>query len=566
MLKTQLVKLYSYLVNRGVPTEVVDLELEFGRPRDEVECAAFLELAKARLSGAEFDFIGVSCYTSLSFLSTLEIAKIVRRLNPSAIIAVGGYHCLGNFEDFAEAKEIDHIVRGCGLQYLENFFAGEPLPRLCSYKGSAPNPVPMRYAEYPYRYHGAPAIANIQLSRGCPFQCAFCCEPFTQNSVYVPLSIETALDSVEEVVREIAPAKIVIEDVLFGFNSGWRQEFLVALQAKQYEQIFWLEMRVDIITERTVALLSQMNVDMTIGLESLSVHTLRNMRKSNHPDRYIEAFFRTVKLFHDYDVPVTYTIMLNYPGETYESFSETIANIERAQAMVDDPCFRFDFLEYSFYPGNSTFSEIDQLNREHGTEIGDRVWYTRTDGQMLEKALCTVPSRDLLGRFGREGIRQYFQQSVERIEARTSAARRPRSTLARAWRFFDALKRRLAPWRSFNFFSRGPALGQRSLSSVAALVPIHARLTQRLLHSFGPKAGEDWAERERAWHCAVDIIAHEISGDPSALHEGDVSGLLPSLAYAVEEQDFQPWIAADKMEDRPTRAMWAKCLRTVHQT
>jgi hypothetical protein len=58
-----------------------------------------------------------------------------------------------------------------------------------------------------------------------------------------------------------------------------------------------------------------MNIDVTVGLESLSSHTLGNMRKTNHPGRYIEAFFKTAQLFQDYDVPVTFTIMLNYPGD-----------------------------------------------------------------------------------------------------------------------------------------------------------------------------------------------------------------------------------------------------------
>jgi hypothetical protein len=95
--------------------------------------------------------------------------------------------------------------------------------------------------------------------------------------------------------------------------------------------------------------------------------------------------------------------------------------------MVENSCFQFDFLEYSFYPGNGTYNKIDILNREFGTEIGDRAWYERTDGLMLEKALCTIPSRDLLTRFGRGRIRHYFQEAVERIQRRTAAASHPRS-------------------------------------------------------------------------------------------------------------------------------------------
>jgi hypothetical protein len=44
------------------------------------------------------------------------------------------------------------------------------------------------------------------------------------------------------------------------------------------------------------------------------------MNKTSNPDRYLRSFYESVALANRFQLPVTYSIMLNYPGETWQSY------------------------------------------------------------------------------------------------------------------------------------------------------------------------------------------------------------------------------------------------------
>jgi radical SAM superfamily enzyme YgiQ (UPF0313 family) len=550
VVRTQLVKLYSFLRSQGIDARILDLELELGRPEDEIEVEGFLEGAR-RLIGAEtYDLVGISCYTSVNYTSTLAIAALLREVQPGARIAVGGYHCLGKPSDFADCGDIDHVVRGDGIQFLDAWLSGASLPKFLSFDGHAPDPNPMLYGDYPYRYRSTASIANIQVSRGCPFPCRFCSEPFIGNSRFTPLPVDEAIRSIDEVIAALDPDKIVIEDLLFGFNAKWRYSFLEALRDRKHRQLFWVEMRADTVTERTVELLSQMNFELTIGLESASPHTIRVMEKARHPERYIEGFFTTARLVQKFEVPTNFSVMLNYPGETFESFTETMDNIERAQRHESDPHFRFDFFEYSFYPGNHVFEEIDDLEARFGTRMADRAWYTRRDGRMLEMALSEVPSRALLERVGLDRVHDYFDERTARVHARTSATGHLRCQLVRSWRFVCALQRRLPELRRENFFARRLAEGtRRRAASIAALSGAHAVVMHRLIESVGRPS---WLTRHRIWSRLVDRFAEQIS-TPDALED---ASRVKAVVRDAEALLAQPSKAIARLATRPKGRPW----------
>src|SRR5262245_24616494 len=216
VLKTQLLKLFAYLRHQGASVDIVDLELEFGRPVSSVDCERFLQGAKSRMEGGRYDFVGISCYTSMSYLSTIAVSRLARELYPQAIIAVGGYHCLGKAADFNNELQIDFVVRGSGLMFLDALCSNKRIDRICTFSGTSTGLGSLPYNQYPYRHVDSPGVAHLQLSQGCPFQCSFCCEPYSGNSKYEPLGVDEALGEVDLAVNSLAPRKIVIEDVIFG--------------------------------------------------------------------------------------------------------------------------------------------------------------------------------------------------------------------------------------------------------------------------------------------------------------------------------------------------------------
>ena len=557
VVRTQLVKLYSYLRAAGVPdVRVLDLELELGRPLSEESVALFLDGAQ-RLIGAEpYEFVGISCYTSVSYTATLEVARRLRQVQPDALVAVGGYHCLARAEDFAGLPEIDHVVRGDGLLFLDAVFRAEDLPRVVSFTGSAPNPQPMRFDEYPYRHRNLPSVAHVQVSRGCPFQCSFCCEPFMGNGTHMPLEVDAALEQIDIVIRAYQPDKVIIEDLLFGFHAQWRYAFLEALRDRRYSQIFWVEMRADTITERTADLLAQQNFDLTIGLEAASAATLVQMNKAKHPEAYIRSFHQAADRLHAKGVPATFSIMLNFPGETLTGFRETMDNVESALARTSSPYFRFDFFEYAFYPGNETYARIDALQSQLGTEVVDRRWYARRDGTMLEAALCSTPSRTLSEEVGPAAIRTYFRGRVGAVERDQEQRGQLRSQLFWNYRFVRRLQRRSAALGSGNLFARDLDPDTHAVAvGVATLASLHRELTRRVSERIEASHPPSWPLRSAAWEVAFDVICERTRDGDDAASAGDRDGILrdlPALAAArVDDARFerrgaadpQPWVA-----------------------
>src|SRR5205823_6021196 len=138
-------------------------------------------------------------------------------------------------------------------------------------------------------------------------------------------------------------------------------------------------MRADTLDEQTLALLADMNVYITVGLEALSPATLTYMNKTSNPDRYLRSFYESVELANRFDVPVTYSIILNYPGETWRSYGETMDAIESTIIPGETgQSHRFDFYEYEFFPGNMVFQSLQTLRDECGSEVCDPEWYKRT--------------------------------------------------------------------------------------------------------------------------------------------------------------------------------------------
>jgi radical SAM superfamily enzyme YgiQ (UPF0313 family) len=444
---------------------------------------------------------------------------VLKRIQPQATIVVGGYHCLASTEDFAHCKVIDFVVRGDGIQFLDALLARAALPRVSYFPVTAPDPRPMLYEDYPYRFRGLPSVAHIQLSKGCPFTCSFCCEPFIGNSRFVPLPVDEAIAEIDKVIAIQNPAKIIIEDLIFGFHAGWRHSFLEALRDRHYKQIFWVEMRVDTITERTAELLSQMNFDLTIGLESASRHTLRTMDKTKNPERYIDAFYSTAGLVQKHQVPTTFTIMLNYPGETLESYTETMDHIRRVQDAVACPHFRFDFVEYSFYPGNQTYAEIDKLKERFGTEICDRHWYRRRDGSMLERSLCAVPSKRLADQVGRGAIRSYFERDVRSVDERQRVSSQLRGRLFWSYRFIRSLQREFAALGDWDFFARDLCLeAQKQAASIVTLADTHRSLTATVVQAMEESECPSWLGRTRAWRAVFNLVVQAL-GSPEVLDD-----------------------------------------------
>ena len=84
--RLQLLTLFSFLKENGIPVDVLDLEREIGLPGNFQEASQFKRKAKHLLSQYSFDIVAISCYGSTEFLSSLQVAQACKEINKNCKI------------------------------------------------------------------------------------------------------------------------------------------------------------------------------------------------------------------------------------------------------------------------------------------------------------------------------------------------------------------------------------------------------------------------------------------------------------------------------------------------
>jgi radical SAM superfamily enzyme YgiQ (UPF0313 family) len=377
--KPHLLSLFSFLLSRRIPVRVLDLECELGRPQNPSQLRQFEIKAEKIVAGIDFDLAAISCYTSLNYLSSVMIAGICKKINPQSINVVGGYHPSALPEDFTyKNTPFDFIVKGEGEQVLADI-SQKKMPR-----GQTPrclqgtplnlkNGLPLRWKEY--GYSNLNQHLHLYLSRGCPFHCAFCSEFCKGASRWRAYPAAKAVGQIKALINLRSPSKIGISDACFGFNPVWRRSFLRLLIKNRVDKILGLECRVDILEKQDIDLLSRLNVNVIFGLESASVRMLRILRKASSPKQYLNRCINTLSYMNAREIPYTIYLVFNHPGETFSTYSQTIAFLRNFISSQKSMSGYIVAQNYAFFPGSHTFNHLQDHARRYGTVVAHPQWW-----------------------------------------------------------------------------------------------------------------------------------------------------------------------------------------------
>jgi len=407
--KPQLAQLATYIEAQGHQAEILDLEFELGAPSDEAEIDIFLKESRTILEKRDFDVAGLTCYTSLGYLASDAVGKLIKEVSPECTMAVGGYHPTAVPEDFTyEGSPFDFLVMGDGEKPLLDMcegrlekkestrtVLGEPLPleEVPTIDWEKFNYVKEKEKGLNYKYP-----VHIYLSRGCPFKCSFCMEK-VKGWGWRAYPVEQALAYVDEIVRVVEPYSIAICDACFGFKKEWRREFLNGLIERKYGQWFSFETRADILGKEDVSLFSKLFQGklwghVEFGLEHASHRMLRLMRKTENPTRYLEKFVEISDECNRLGVLHRVNLLFNTPGETKESIHECVDWMNSTMEGKRDTFGCYGPVGYMHYPGSYIAQNMPYFEKEHGAKVLHPHWW-RERGEQKGLAKQVVPSHDL---------------------------------------------------------------------------------------------------------------------------------------------------------------------------
>jgi protein-L-isoaspartate(D-aspartate) O-methyltransferase len=420
----QLVTIASYVRARtGARVDIVDLVCE--RAFGPVDVPKLL----AGPDGEGYDVVGLSCYASYDFLKIEAVARMARAALPDAVIVTGGYHASARPSDFlGEDAPFDAVVVGEGekplVKIVERVAAGDR-PRGEIF-GSDPiedlDELPPSDWSLLDRYRPVmrKVASQIQLylSRGCPFDCAFCMERAKREVSWRAFSVERAIDEVRRLAAwaDLSGMTVYVADALFGMRPSWRRAFLAALAREKLPvQKIWLLVRVDLVDDEDLRLFGEANCAPGFGLESGDPALLGVIRKAGRLEDYLDRMRRVAARARELDVPWGANVIVGHPGETEATIRTTARYLSE---LFLDPKGTTGFLSvdpFRLYPGSPIDDERPAWEKRFGTRFHRPEWWKDGDQEFLSE--WVDPSESLDYRRRATLMHEQLEPITSRIQA-----------------------------------------------------------------------------------------------------------------------------------------------------
>jgi radical SAM superfamily enzyme YgiQ (UPF0313 family) len=398
-----MLSLFSFLRHNKINVEVLDLENEIERPKNENGVKEFLEKALELISRFDFDIVAISCWSSLNYLSSISVADICKVVNQRSIVVVGGYHPSALPHDFMyERSPFDFIVTGEGetalLEISKNGKKKEVAPRIIL---GDPLSLKKQFAtdRKHYKYTNLFPVECIYLSRGCLYNCAFCMERSKGYKTWRSYSVPGAIEKIREAINILKLREIEIGDACFGFNKIWRRRFLYGLIKHKINITFWVQTRIDLLDKEDIDLLSKLNFNIEFGLESGSEEMLRIMRKTNRPKAYLKKCEDVITYLNKKEVSYRIYLIFNHPGETLATWNRSIGFFRSIIKKQNKISGTLGGQNYAFFPGSQIHRYYNYYKEKFGTVVRHKEWW-KERGDHWKLARSIIPSRELLKQHG----------------------------------------------------------------------------------------------------------------------------------------------------------------------
>ena len=317
--------------------------------------------------------IGLSVYIWNSEWMRL-FASTVRKKDPGILIFAGGPHTTAYTETFP--SWLDFAVLGEGevstISALSAIVSGKK-PENLQMEGiitrNYVSPVSSRLPELsklhsPFLSGEASAVLKNydsvlwELTRGCPFACAFCFESRGKRTVRdYPLDrIEKELDYLIKNHVE----NVFVLDPTFNLNPERAKTILRLLLKKAPEEMhFTFEIRAELVDEQLADMFAELNCSLQIGLQSSDEEVLKTIGRKFDKDLFTEK----TRLLASRGAAYGLDIIIGLPKDNLKRFRNTV-NYAVSLMPSNIDCFLLSLL-----PG----TELAMRAEEYGLVPGDDV-------------------------------------------------------------------------------------------------------------------------------------------------------------------------------------------------
>lgn len=353
------------LRDAGIPVTIIDI------PRTGVSLSEIAE----QICAHHPLFVGATVMTA-TYPYALELAQLIKSLDPVPVV-FGGPHATYRYRKILEAEPaVDFVVRFEGewsalalVQALQNGTGLERIPNLAWRANGqivlnegvpwVPDldalPLPARDM---LNLHDYPEIGQgtIFTSRGCPYNCIFCCSRSFNGPRIRTHSLDRVIDEIKEMVHQYGTELIEFQDDFFTFDKKRLLALCERLRAENLGIRWGCQGRIDSVDREMLTRMSEAGcVYIYYGTESGDQEILNKMRKRIK----VEDFRQAVDWTHEAGIEVQTSLMIAFPWDTEESLQRSIATMCR----VEPDSLAVDFV--TPFPG----SELGDRPESFGVRI-----------------------------------------------------------------------------------------------------------------------------------------------------------------------------------------------------
>lgn len=326
--------LSSYLKSKGIRSEIIDF---------------------ATNDVQESDLIGYDIYAVTSttpqypyIINSIINPKRLKKINPKSTTIVGGAHATA-FKEECRKDGFDCVVIGEGEKSLfdickfvengkiyNNRIGG--IIRSKQIKDIDSIPFPDRTFKGFEKYHydiDSKLSTTMITSRGCPFDCYFCCKTWTG------VRLRSAKNIIEEtkILKDMGFDGIMFYDDTFTINRNRVIE--IAKGLKELGFVWRCFIHASTVNYNLLKIMYESGcVEVGMGVESGSNDILKIVNKKIDIDRAIQV----CNWCHEIGLRIKTFLIIGLPGESKETINETINFLKLSKP--DD----FDYTIYTPFP------------------------------------------------------------------------------------------------------------------------------------------------------------------------------------------------------------------------
>lgn len=330
------------------------------------------EEIKSEIAEESPDLVGIGAKTS-QFNSALNVAKLAKEVNKNTIVVVGGPHATLRPEDFLIHGSIDIVIKGegerslydvihrtanhnsignvLGISYKENgnIIYNKSMPLIENLDSL---PFPAKHLLLNKEHYLPNAFGGIIASRGCPYNCIYCCSPTIWNKKVRYRSPKNIVEEIIFMHSKYGTNNFFFEDDCFTLNRSLVEKICQRLIQSKLDIKWGCLTRADLLSEDLIRLMKKAGLYLIeIGIESSNLKTLKDIRKKET----IEDLVLAKEICDKHGILFEALCMFGFPWETEKDMYRTIKFVKDL-----DP-FR---IEYSFvtpYPSTVLY-EIYKRN------------------------------------------------------------------------------------------------------------------------------------------------------------------------------------------------------------